>query len=151
MRITVESGCAIRTILFLSLRGVGTKTGAKVISENENIPIRFTLKILRKLKIAGLVCSYRGQSGGYALLREPKDISLKEVIEVIDGPIVMNKCLGITGSCDLKRDNICPIHFYLASVQQDVSDRLESINFQMMIDKYQEGKSDIINLIQSLE
>lgn len=150
MRITVESGCAVRIILFLSLRGVGEKTGAKMISENENIPIRFTLKILRKLKIAELVCSFRGQSGGYALIKEPKDVSLKEVIEVIDGPIVMNKCLGTSGLCDLNRSSVCPVHYYLGGVQKDVSDKLENINFQMLIDKYQENQCDIITQIQGL-
>jgi len=151
MRITVESGCAVRIILFLSLRGVGEKTGAKMISENENIPIRFTLKILRKLKIAGLVCSFRGQSGGYALLKEPENISLKEVIEVIDGPIVMNKCLGESGLCDLERSSVCPVHYYLGSVQKDVSDKLSSINFKMLIDKYADNQVDIITKIQGLK
>jgi len=151
MRITVESGCAVRIILFLSLRGVGEKTGAKMISENENIPIRFTLKILRKLKIAGLVCSFRGQSGGYALLKEPESISLKEVIEVIDGPIVMNKCLGESGLCDLERSSVCPVHYYLGSVQKDVSDKLSSINFKMLIDKYADNQEDIITKIQGLK
>jgi len=151
MRITVESGCAVRIILFLSLRGVGEKTGAKMISENENIPIRFTLKILRKLKIAGLVCSYRGQSGGYALLKEPTDVSLKEVIEIIDGPITMNKCLGNTGLCDLNRTDVCPVHYYLGSVQRDVSSKLENISFQMLVDKYADNKENIITQIQGLE
>ncbi|MBI9011960.1 MAG: Rrf2 family transcriptional regulator [Clostridiales bacterium] len=150
MRITVESGCAVRIILFLSLRGVGVKTGAKMVSENENIPIRFTLKILRKLKIAGLVCSYRGQSGGYALIKEPKDVSLKEVIEIIDGPITMNKCLGNSGLCDLNRTSVCPVHFYLGSVQQDVSEKLSNISFKMLIDKYAENKENIIATIQGL-
>lgn len=151
MRITVESGCAVRIILFLSLRGVGEKTGAKMISENENIPIRFTLKILRKLKIAGLVCSFRGQSGGYALIKEPNEVSLREVIEVIDGPIVMNKCLGTSGLCDLNRTSVCPVHYYLGGVQEEVSDKLSNINFQMLIDKYQENQVDIVTQIQGLQ
>jgi Rrf2 family protein len=150
MRITVESGCAVRIILFLSLRGVGEKTGAKMISENENIPIRFTLKILRKLKIAGFVCSFRGQSGGYALLKEPTDVSLKDVIEVIDGPIVMNKCLGNGGVCDLNRSNVCPVHYYLGNVQSEVSQKLKAITFQMLVDKYAENKDGIIAQIQTL-
>lgn len=150
MRITVESGCAIRIIMFLSIRGEGVKTGAKMISENENIPIRFTLKILRKLKIAGLVCSYRGQSGGYALIKAPKDISMREVIEIIDGPITMNKCLGGSGLCDLNRTSVCPVHYYLGSVQKDVSEKLDEVTFQMLIDKYQENDNSIVAQIQGL-
>lgn len=151
MRITVESGCAIRIILFLSLRGVDNKTGAKMISENENVPLRFTLKILRKLKLAGFVRSYRGQSGGYALVKEPKDISLKDIIETIDGTITMNKCLSESGMCDMKRSSICPIHFYLSDVQREISERLEVINFQMLVDKYEDNKSDIVSFVKGLE
>jgi len=151
MRITVESGSAVRIILFLSMRGLGVKTGAKMVSENEHIPIRFTLKILRKLKIAGLVCSYRGQSGGYALIKEPKDITLREVIEIIDGPIVMNKCLGTSGLCELNRTAVCPVHFYLGGIQKQISQQLDEVNFQMLMDKYQANKEDIISHIQGLE
>lgn len=151
MRITVESGSAVRIILFLSMRGVGVKTGAKMVSENEHIPIRFTLKILRKLKIAGLVCSYRGQSGGYALLREPSEITLKDVIETIDGPIVMNKCLGTTGLCELNRTAVCPVHFYLGGIQNEISNQLDDVSFQMLMDKYKENKEDVITQIQGLE
>lgn len=151
MRITVESGCAVRIILFLSIRGVGEKTGAKMISENENIPIRFTLKILRKLKMAGLVCSFRGQSGGYALCKEPKEISLRDVIEIIDGPIVMNKCLGNSGVCDLERTDVCPVHYYLGGVQTEVSKRLNDISFEMLVDKYRDNQSNIITHIKGLK
>ena len=151
MRITVESGSAIRIILFLAMRGVDVKTGAKMVSENEHIPIRFTLKILRKLKIAGLVCSYRGQSGGYALIKSPEDISLKDVIEIIDGPIVMNRCLGTSGLCQLNRTDICPVHYYLGDIQKKISKELDAVNFQMLMDRYKEKKSDVISYIQGLE
>ncbi|MBN2796897.1 MAG: Rrf2 family transcriptional regulator [Clostridia bacterium] len=150
MRITVESGCAIRIILFLSIRGYDVKTGAKMISDEENIPIRFTLKILRKLKLAGLVKSFRGQSGGYALIKEPKDISMREVIEIIDGPIAMNKCLGGAGLCELNRTSVCPVHYYLGNVQRQVSDQLSDINFQMLVDKYDEKNEIIITRIKGL-
>jgi Rrf2 family protein len=96
------------------------------------------------------VKSYRGQSGGYALIREPKDISMREVIEIIDGPIKMNKCLGGSGLCELNRTSVCPVHYYLGSVQRQVSEQLEEINFQMLIDKYAENKDGIITQIQGL-
>lgn len=150
MKITIESDCAIRIILFLSMRGVGNKTGARMISENENIPIRFALKILRKLKLAGLICSFRGQSGGYALLMEPKNISLKNVIEIIDGKLKLNKCLNKEGKCDLNRTNICPTHFYLNELQEEVAAKLDSVSFQILIDKYEENQNNIVDKIKGL-
>ncbi len=151
MKITVESDCALRIMLFLGIRGLNVKTGAKMISEKENIPIRFTLKILRKLKLANMVCSYRGQNGGYALIKETSEVTLKDVIEVIDGPIVMNKCLTSSGEgCDLRRSSICPIHYYLGGIQKEISDKLNEVTLEMLISKYVQGKTDILTQIRDL-
>ena len=57
---------------------------AKLIAEEENIPMRFLLKILRLLARAGFVESYRGINGGYALTRPPEEITLRDVIEAIE-------------------------------------------------------------------
>ncbi len=56
------------------------------IADEHDIPARFLVQILLQLKGAGLVNSTRGAAGGYQLAREPQDISLGEVMEVIEGP-----------------------------------------------------------------
>ena len=56
------------------------------ITDEHDIPARFLVQILLQLKGAGLVNSTRGAAGGYQLARAPQDISLGEVMEVIEGP-----------------------------------------------------------------
>ena len=77
MKITQESDYAFRILLFLGNLGVGKKVDAKTISEAEGVTLRFTLKILRKLTIGKFVISFRGVNGGYALDKEPKEITMK--------------------------------------------------------------------------
>jgi Rrf2 family protein len=55
------------------------------IAEEQGIPSRFLVQILLQLKGAGLVASTRGAAGGYRLTRSPQEISLADVIEVIEG------------------------------------------------------------------
>ena len=95
MRITQESDYALRVVLYFSSLNPGTKVSANIVAEDQNIPLRFLLKLLQKLKKADIVESFMGVNGGYALKREPKDISLKDVIEAIEGPIHLNRCLLI--------------------------------------------------------
>ena len=93
MNITQEADYAIRALLILAKEGEGEKLDAKTISERGRIPLRFLLKLLRKLIQAGIVRSYRGVNGGYALNRYSKDINLREIIEAIDGSISINRCI----------------------------------------------------------
>ncbi len=149
MKITVEAGSACRIMLFLAIRGVDNKVGARIISENEHVTIRFTLKILRKLKLAGLLISYRGQNGGYSIAKNPSDITFKDIIEAIDGPISLKKCLG-EEECKLNRKLNCPIHHYLSDVNDIIIKSLDSINLQMCIDKYNACDEDIITFIKEI-
>lgn len=101
MNISQESDYAIRAIRSMYKIGENTKVEAKVISEREEIPLRFLFKIMRKLCKANIVTSFRGINGGYLLNKSLDSITLKDIIEAIDGPITINKCTENTASCNL--------------------------------------------------
>lgn len=134
MRITQETDYGFRVILYLSKLGHEKKIDAKTISQDENIPLRFLLKLLRKLTQSSIIKSYRGVNGGYALNQLPENITLKEVIESIDGPIHINRCLYDPDHCNLKRSSLCGVHNALAAVQFKLIEELESINFKDILD-----------------
>ncbi|MBQ7779443.1 MAG: Rrf2 family transcriptional regulator [Clostridia bacterium] len=92
MKINMETDYAFRIMRALARKG--GLTDASTIAESAAVPQRFTLKILGKLVTSGLVMSKKGANGGYALSRDPKEITLLDILEVIEGPIVMSKCLG---------------------------------------------------------
>lgn len=135
MKITQEADYAFRVVFYLSKLGYGEKIEAKVISEEENIPLRFLLKLLRKLTQANIIKSYRGVNGGYSLNQMPEDISFKDVIEAIDGPIYINRCLYNPEECNLNRTPKCEIHNALDKVQSKLVTELKGITFKDILDK----------------
>ncbi len=134
MRITREADYALRIVLMLS--GEKKQVEAKVISESNGIPYRFTLKILRKIVQAGIIRSYRGVNGGYVLNCEPSQVSMLDVIKCIDGGIALNRC--DEQDCSCKSCGQCTINSSLNEVQNKIEDELNSITFDKMLSKEQE-------------
>lgn len=132
MRMTHEADYAIRVVYCLAESG--GKLSAKTISEQTGVTLRFALKILRKLILADLVQSYKGVSGGYALLRSPSDISLGEIIECIDGPIAINHCLSNEFDCtrvQTKAD--CGFRKVFVSINQSIRQELYAVTIDRFI------------------
>lgn len=130
MKITQEADYGLRVILYLSKLEYGTRVDAATIAEQESLPLRFLLKLLRKLITPGIVKSYRGVNGGYSLNRMPEEITLKDVIEAIDGPICVNRCIMDSAYCNAKKGNHCEVHRALSEVQKSLSMELTKINFK---------------------
>ncbi len=133
MKITQESDYAMRIVLFLCRLGVGKKIEAKAISEAEGVTLRFTLKILRKLTHSGIIASFRGVNGGYALAREPQEITMRDVIEAVEGEIFINRCLNSKENCNIQRGNVCAVHKELAKIQRSLLENLSSVTFKKLM------------------
>ena len=89
MHITLESDYAVRIVYCLAQNG--GRMEAAAIAEQTGVTLRFSLKILRKLVAGELVKSYKGAGGGYELAKDPKEISLYEVIEQVEGPYAISR------------------------------------------------------------
>jgi Rrf2 family protein len=135
MRITQEADNAFRVILYLAGLPEGEKSTARTISEAMNISVQFTLKTLNKLTKNGLTCAYRGVNGGYALNRPAKEITLREIIEVVDGPIAINRCLLDKNYCNRNFADHCSVHDALVGVQKTLVSALEAIRIDQLLDK----------------
>lgn len=132
MNINQESDYAFRIVLMLSKEGIDNKLDAKSLSEKGNIPLRFLLKLTRKLTQAGIVKSYRGVNGGYAITKDPKDITLKDVVEAIQGPIIVTRCVYDKETCSANKGGHCSIHRSLCGIQNTIITELEKVNFDSL-------------------
>ncbi len=97
---------AIRTLLCLAEEDGEILTGQR-LAESCDVPTSFAYKILRKLAEAGIVDSRRGRPGGFRLSRRPEDISLREVVEAVQGSVSVGRCVQDPGACDRSRG--CPV------------------------------------------
>ncbi|CCO07541.1 RrF2 family transcriptional regulator [Desulforamulus hydrothermalis] len=129
MKLSQATDYAFRAVLFLARLPKGQPVEAKVIADQERIPIRFLLKILRLLTAAGIVESFRGVGGGYALAREPHQITMQDVVEAVEGPPVVNRCLVAPEECSKNFTARCPLHKALLAIQQTLNRELAGYNF----------------------
>ena len=90
MHMTLEADYAVRIVEFLAEQGC--KTDAHTIAEQTRVPLRFALKILRTLVSQDIIVSYKGAKGGYQLAHPAEEITLRQVIEAVEGPYVLNRC-----------------------------------------------------------
>jgi Rrf2 family protein len=101
---------AIRAMIYLALHAEKKgKTGIKTISGDLGIPSPFLAKILQVLAKHKLLSSTKGPNGGFGLGRDPRKITLYEIVTVIDGNDIFDKCIISLRTCH--DENIpCPLH-----------------------------------------
>ena len=85
----------------------GKRADAKTISENAGVTLRFALKILRKFVANGLVNSFKGMQGGYELARAPQEITLKDIVETVEGTYYFSRCLDPESGCARQGTECC--------------------------------------------
>lgn len=131
MHITLESDYAIRIIVFLAQEG--QRADAKLISESTEVSLRFALKILRKLVAGEIIRSFKGTTGGYELARRPEEISLADVIGVIEGPFYLSRCLKPDGNCPRGDSVDCKVSRVFAEISEDVHKKLSKATFDQLM------------------
>lgn len=127
MNITLESDYAVRIVGCLC--EAGKRLDANSISDRTAVSLRFSLKILRKLVAAGIVVSFKGTQGGYELAKKPQEITLKDVIEAIDGKYAISKCLTDSYECSRGMSGKCGYQKVFIEISQMVNTKLEEYTF----------------------
>lgn len=101
MQVTKSLDYAVRSLTYMSHEPVA-RYSMKEISEHQHIPLNYLAKIMRRLVKKGLVRSMVGPDGGYSLRKHPREISLRDVYEAIEGEIRMVDCM--------EKDSVCFLH-----------------------------------------
>jgi Rrf2 family protein len=92
--LTLKTKYALKALMTLADERSGSALRIEQIAERSGAPKRFLEHILLDLKRAGLIASRRGRNGGYELIKEPRLVSLAEVMRLIDGPLAPLPCLS---------------------------------------------------------
>lgn len=88
MKVSRRTTYGIMAVIDLAMNGKDVPVQARAIATRQAIPIKFLEQVLHSLKKAGLIDSLRGAQGGYRLLKEPSALSVADILEVLDGPVL---------------------------------------------------------------
>ena len=131
MHITLEADYAIRIVHQLAT--LQRRADAKTIAENTGVTLRFSLKILRKLVGSGIIKSFKGTQGGYEIAKDPKDISLFDVIGTIEGPMNISRCVDPQFVCSRENGGDCQFQRVFVRLSNQIQDELRAVTFDQLL------------------
>ena len=130
MEISRRTDYGVRVILDLASRPGSQRASTKEIADRQNIPTPFLAKIISQLSLAELVITHRGAGGGVTLSRPASEISLLHVIEALEGPIRLNRCLIEPQACP--QNGHCPVHDVWSKAQLELITLLDVTTFDSL-------------------
>lgn len=133
MQLNITTDYAIRIILALAKKE-GEVVSSKDISQTMKIPQKYVLKITRSLVAANLIERRSGVYGGFLLARDPKDITLLEIIKVMEPTIKLNRCLEADEYCSREATDDCPIRNFYDNFQRILENNFSQISIKDLTD-----------------
>jgi Rrf2 family protein len=132
MNISKKGEYALKALIDLAInydRGIAV-TLINNIAEQEKIPPKYLEQILLNLKNGGILISKRGVGGGYTLAKPPKDISLGEVIRIVEGRLAPLNCVSTSAHVTCPNETSCGLYSIMLEVRNAISNVLDNISLK---------------------
>ena len=130
MRLSKRGEYGLRAMIMLATPGADghpTVLQIREISQHEQIPGKFLEQILLSLKNAGLLHSKMGVGGGYHLAKPPSEISLGQIVRILDGPLAPVKCVSQMAyePCGCPDEETCGLRLVMGDVRNAIANLLD--------------------------
>jgi len=146
MRLSKKGEYAVRALV-----EIGIETHARpnsliqisTMAQRTNIPEKFLEQILLALRNGGVLKSKRGVEGGYSLGKSPDDITLGEVIRLLDGPLAPIPCVSLTAyeQCSCPDQETCGLHIAMKEVRDAIAGILDAYTLTRLLKEVQLHRS----------
>lgn len=131
MKLSPAAELAVRGITVLAEQYGNGPVTLDTVCAKRDLPKQYLVKIFAALARAELVTPVRGKRGGYLLARDPREVTLLNVIEAVEGPIIMNLCQHTPPKCD----NVgCKIRPIWCSIQEFVRSKLGGMTLSQCLE-----------------
>lgn len=139
MQITRATDYAVRVLVHLASLPEGQTVQLKALAEATGVRETFLSKILQRLVHQGMVHSHRGTGGGFCLKAVPAQVTLLQVVEVMEGPTQLNVCLGEEPLCE--RVSWCPAHLVWRKAQTALAQVLADVSIAQLAEEIKQGST----------
>jgi Rrf2 family protein len=130
LKINRQTDYAVRVLLALAKRGDSARISSADIQQEMLIPKAFMTRIVAQLSRAGLLNTFPGREGGLMLPHSASEITLRDVVEAFEGPILLSACLQVKGEDDCPFQADCPVRPKWGRVQVAMLREMASITFE---------------------
>lgn len=136
MKLSTKGQYGLRAMYDLALNYNNKPVSIKQISEHQNVSIYYLEQLISILRKNNLVKSIRGAQGGYILSRDPKEINVGEIINLLEGPIEISECLEDNNRIKCVNEELCPIKLVWVKIRNAINDVLNNITLDDLLKDY---------------
>jgi Rrf2 family transcriptional regulator, iron-sulfur cluster assembly transcription factor len=142
--ISNTSRYAIRALIYLAIKGDGPKKiGIKKIAKELDIPSPFLGKILQALAKQKVLLSTKGPNGGFCLSNTSHEANLMDIIRIIDGDDLFDRCLITNKSCSELESNPCALHKHYEPIREDIKSMFSQHTIGSLAAEFKASKQKI--------
>lgn len=138
MRLTQKSKYAVRALVELAISGCEAPLGVYEIARRQSMPERFLEQIFGDLRRAGLIESRRGAHGGYCFSVPPSEVTVLDIVEILDGEVRPARC-SAGGGCYIKDAPLCAT----SNVWEEAREALEGVFGRYTIAELAEAEKEV--------
>jgi len=140
MKLSKRSEYGLRALLDMAAHDSGRPVPLKELADRNNIPIKFLEQIFLVLRHAGIVRSHAGARGGYILARSPEEITLGQVIRVLDGTLAPVSCVSQIAyePCTCPDERTCPLRAAMNQVRDAI---VAVVDYTSLADAVSRGRA----------
>jgi Rrf2 family protein len=135
LQINRQTDYAVRIILALAKHPLGTRLSSGIIQREMLIPKSFMPRIVAQLAAKGLVRTFAGRDGGMELPCPASEITLKDVVEVFEGPVLLSECMHSKEEDDCPFQVNCPVRSKWGRVQLAMMREMAIITFENLVNE----------------
>jgi Rrf2 family protein len=139
MKVSTKGRYGLRILLDVALHQKQGPVALSDISRRQAISHKYLWQVINPLKAAGLLNSTRGSHGGYVLARPPGEISVRDIVNILEGPVSIVACVADPESCE--RSVSCTAREAWTEIENKLNEAMRSITLKDLIKRHKEHES----------
>lgn len=133
MRVSTKGRYGLRILLDVAVHEELGPVALRDISRRQGISQKYLWQVVNPLKMAGLLRATRGAHGGYVLAKSPVQITIRDIVEILEGPVSVVACVQTPGTCE--RSACCAARDAWSEVESKLKDAMQGITLQHLLEQ----------------
>lgn len=140
MKLSTKGRYGVKAMVDLAIHYGSEPISIKIISQRQNISEYYLEQLFLLLRKANLITSIRGARGGYALSRTPQEITIAEIITVLEGPIEVSDCIEGVSCSNI---DCCATRLLWEKIKKSIDSVMESTTLKDILDDYNKMNTNV--------
>lgn len=133
MRVSTKGRYGLRILLDVAVHEKQGPVALRDISRRQGISQKYLWQVINPLKVSGMLRATRGAHGGYVLAKSPTKITIRDIVDILEGPISVVGCVQTPSTCE--RSMSCTARDAWAEVEAKIKEAMDGITLQRLLEQ----------------